>query len=333
MSAAIAGADDLHAWLLRGFIEAGLPDVTLGGEYPESGAVNAENLRFNQGVEGVLLCFPGFEPGTEWIYGVAPAGGAHAVHVRCRDTLFSQSYAGLPVDQLAARILHDARTHNQAFVQWRAQGNEPSLAEQRAIGEARGVACSTTLSTFLEGRYRGGQTLSEGPSMGWWNAGMTRKALGGQIAMGQGFEASYRLAGELPVHETPEYRNYAESLKTLGTVMVVVGTVSFLIAGLSLAYAGYNVFLQKAEYILGDAWKRDAYPLSLFLMASTFALAQVVGGFRLRALRNLWLVRCCAFLAILPCVGPCWLVGLPLGAWVLYKLADDKARPIFERRA
>lgn len=331
MIPAIAGSDDLHAWLLRGLIECGVPDVTLGGVVPEGGGVNADNLRYNQGVEGVLLCFPGFEPGSEWIYGLAPAGSGNAVHVRCRDTLYSHSYAGLPVDQLAARILNDVRAHNDAFARWRAQGGDPSSAEMRAIGDAKGVACSRAFATFLEGRYRQGQLLNEGPAFGWWNAGTSRQARGGQITTGLGNDPTYRLKGEVPLHESPEYRLYGASLQTLGLVMIIVGSISFIIAGMCLAYTGYNVFLQRAEVVLSDAWEKDAYTVGIFLTATIFALVQVVGGFRMRALRNLMLVRICAVISMLPCVGLCWIVGLPLGAWAFYKLSDEKAAPLFAR--
>jgi hypothetical protein len=329
--AAIGASDDLHAWLIRGFIEAGLPDVTFGGEVPVAGGVNWENLYLNRGVEGVLLCFPGFEPGSEWIYGVAPAGGANAVHVRCRDTLFSQSYAGLPPPQLAGRILADVRAHNEAFVAWRAQGNEPGMVEMRAIGDARGVACGQALASFLEPLQRARQPLSEGPAQGWWVAGMTRKALGAQIAMGAGADPTYRLAGEVPLHDRPEYRIYAEQVKTVGGVMMAVGAVSFIVAGLTLAWAGYNVFQQRAEVVLSSALSRDVGPIALFLAASVFAVTQVLAGWRMRVMKNLLLVRICAGFAILPCSGACWIVGLPVGGWALWTLADEKAKVLFDR--
>jgi len=328
---AIGAASCVHAWLLRGFVECGLPDVTLGGTVPEGGAVNAENIRLNRGVEGVLLCFPGFEPGEEWVYGVAVAGAASAVHVRCRDTLFSQSYAGLPIDAIAARVLLDVRVHNEAFVRWRAGGGEVSVAESRTIGGARGIECSRDLGDFLERRYRQNLLLVEGPSQGWWIAGMSRQARGAQITTGVGNDPTYRLRAEAPIHDRPEYRLYAESLKTLGTVMFVSGLVGLLVAAISFTIAGYNVFSQRVDVMVLEAWEANLLPLLAFLGGSLYGVAQVLGGLRLRALRNLWLVRICAAVGLVPCVGTCWLVGLPLGAWVLWKLMDEKATVIFGR--
>lgn len=328
---AVGAANCVHAWLLRGLVECGLPDVTLGGVVPEAGAVNAENIRLNRGVDGVLLCFPGFEPGEEWVYALTVAGAASAVHVRCRDTLFSQAYAGLPVDALGPRILADVRAHNEAFVRWRAGGGQVSVAEQRTIGEARGIECSRDLGDFLERRYRTGQTLGNGPAEGWWIAGMSRKVQGGQIVAGVGNDPTYRLNAESPIHDRPEYRLYAESLRTLGTVMLVSGIAGLLVAGVGFTWAGYNVFSQRVDVLVLSAWEANVGPLLVFVGGMSYGVAHVLGGLRLRALRNLWLVRVCAAVGILPCVGACWLLGLPLGGWVLWKLVDEKAPAIFGR--
>lgn len=327
---AIAQSDDMHAWLLRGFIEVGFRDVTLGGEIPESGGVSASNFRSNGGVDGVELVFPGYDPGEEWLYSVTVAGGrGGAVHVRCRDTMFSQSYAGLPVEQLAGRIGADVYAHNEAFVKWRSDGGQPSLAEQRAVTPMRGIAASPRLIELLERRYRMGQTLESGPAEGWWITAHSRAALGGQIAVGLGEDPTYRTRGAAPVAESPEFRLYASSVRTLGTIGLALGVLSGLSAGLSLGWAGFNVFHQRADVVLLRALETSAWPLASFLSSSLFAIAWIVGGLRMRALRHLTLSRVCVAVGMLPCLGPCGLVGLGFGAWCFWKLRDPKARAVF----
>lgn len=335
---AIAAADDLLAWCLRGFVEAGAPDVTLGGEVPEGGAVNAENLRFNAGVDGLSLCFPGVEAGEEWVYRCVAVGSA--VQVSCADTLFHHAYAGLPPAQLGGRILADARAHNEAFVKWRAQGGAPSVAEMRAIPMPRGTAVTPGLVSFVERRYRAGKTLAEGPSQGWWVAASTPMALGAGIAAGAGQDPTYRLKGEVPVHERPEYREYAASVRTLGTVCIVTGVLGGLVGGLALTWAGYNVFAQRADIILmrgvsqaADLLTANAYPLLAFVGSLIFALSMIVAGLRLRALRNLGLIRVLLGVAALPCGGACCFGGAPVSAWVLVKLMDERAPAVFGRPA
>lgn len=333
---AIAAADDLLAWCLRGVIEAGVPDVTLGGEVPEGGALNAENLRFNGGVDGLLIAFPGYDPGEEWVYRCVAVGAT--VQVSCADTLFHHAYAGLPPAELGGRILADARAHNDAFVKWRAQGGQPAVGEMRAIPAPRGAPASQALVAFVERRYRAGKTLADGPAHGWWVSASTPIALGAGIGVGAGQDPTYRLKGKVPVHELPEYREYAASIKTLGTVCIVTGVVGFLLGGLILTYAGYNVFVQRADIILtrgisqvADLLTANAWPLLSFTGALVFTVSMVLAGLRMRALRNLTLVRALLGVAAVPCSGLCCFGGLPVAGWALYKLMDDKAPAVFGR--
>ncbi len=333
---AIGAADDLHAWLLRGFVEAGLPDVTAGGEVPEAGAFNARSVYEGGGVDGVHLCFPGYDPGEEWVYRCVVAGVS--VHVACPDTLFTHAYAGLSPAALGGRVLADARAHNEAFLAWRGQGGNPSVAEMRAIPQVRGTPASQALVRFLERRYHAGQGLAEGPSQGWWVQASTPRALGQGISAGLGYDPTYRLKGETPLHDRPEYREYAASIRTLGTVMLVTASVSMLGAGLALTYAGFNVFKHRADIILArgisgyqDLLTANAWPLLFFLTAMVFAICLILAGLRMRALRNLMLVRVLLGLAAVPCSGACCLVGLPVAGWALYRLSDEKAAAVFAR--
>ncbi len=333
---AIGAADDLLAWCLRGWVDAGLPDVTLGGEVPVGGAVNAENIRFNAGVDGVMLSFPGFAPGEEWVYRCVLVG--NALQVSCPDTLFSHAYAGLAPRDLGPRVLADVRAHNEAFVTWRAQGAEPGVGEMRAIPMPKGQAANPALVSLLERRYRAGKTLSEGPAHGWWVTAESKPALGAAIGVGGGQDPTYRLKGEVPVHELPEYREYAASVRTLGTVAISTGAAGFIGGGLALTWAGFNVFTQRADVILtkgmtgvGDLLTSNAWPLLSFVGAVVFAVAMIFAGLRMRALRNLTLVRVLLGVAAVPCSGVCCAVGLPVAGWMLFKLLDEKAPSVFGR--
>ncbi|MSQ01177.1 MAG: hypothetical protein EXR71_04685 [Myxococcales bacterium] len=333
---AIGAADDLYAWLLRGLVEAGLADITTGGEVPADGAFSAASLYEGGGVDGVPLSFPGYDAGEKWVYRCVVAGVS--VGVACPDTLFSHSYAGLAPAALGARILADARAHNQAFRAWRVQGGSASIAEMRAIPQGRGTAASGALVRFLETRYRSGQGLAAGPSQGWWVAASTPWALGQGISTGQGYDPTYRLKGEPPLHDRPEYRDYAASIRTLGAVMLVTASVSMVGAGLALTYAGFNVFNHRADIILTRGISgfqglltANAWPLAFFLTAMVFAICLIVAGLRMRALRNLLLVRVLLVMVVVPCSGACCLVGLPVAGWALYRLSDEKAAAVFGR--
>lgn len=334
---AIGPSDDLHAWLLRGFVEAGLPDLTLGGVAPEGGAFSAENLRANGGIDGMHLVFPGWEGGEDWVYRAVVMGSA--VHVTCRHTLFSHAYAGVRVAELGHRIVADVRTHNGAFAEWLAQGGQPTLGEQRAIVDNRGAPASRALLDFVERRYRRGETLESGPSQGWWIAQATRSALGAGIGIGQGIDPTYRLGAATPIHDLPEYRAYADSIRSLGAWVMGLGFGAVVAAAVALTLAGYNVMQQRAEVVLtrgmtsaADLLESNAYPLLAFLTSGLFSVCVIVAGSRMRALRSLRLIKGLLVVSMIPCSGPFCFAGLPVCGWALYRLLDKKSGPVFGRR-
>jgi hypothetical protein len=334
---AIGAAADLLAWVLRGWVEAGVPDHTLGGEAVEGGSFSAENIRLNGGVDGLLLAFPGFDPGEEWVYTVVAAGSA--VHVACGDTLFSHAYAGLRPEEIGGRVLADARAHNASFHAWRGQGGVAGFSESRSIRTPRGDAVSRPFQEFLERRYRLAQTLAAGPAEGWWVSAMSARVLGSAIRVGEGADPTFRLGPVSAVAESPEQRAYAASVRTLGSVVMGVSVVGALTGGLGLAWTGFNVFKQRADVILtrgldgvGDLLSLNAWPLFTFIGAVVFAGAFFAAGLQMRAVRNLMLVRVLLVVGALPCSGGCCFVGLPLGAWALYRLSSPHAAVVFGDR-
>jgi uncharacterized membrane protein YhaH (DUF805 family) len=64
-------------------------------------------------------------------------------------------------------------------------------------------------------------------------------------------------------------------------------------------------------------------------------LANVVittGAFAMRGLRNRGLSMTACVLAVIPCFGPCFLLGIPFGIWGLVVMNDPDVRRAFDRR-
>lgn len=334
---AMGAADDLLAWVLRGWVEAGVPDRTLGGEAPAEGGFSAENVRHNAGADGLLLSFAGHDPGEEWVYVVVALG--RSVQVSCGDTLFSHAYAGIPPAELGPRILTDVRAHNDAFREWRVQGGVVGLAEARSIRPPRGDGGSRGFVDLLERRYTLGQTLEAGPSEGWWLPAHTAIALGGAIRKGEGQDPTFRLGAVEPEAQSPEERAYARSMQSLGMGLMVAAVLGALVGGLGLTWAGFNVFRQRADVILTAGLKGipdlltvNALPLLAFVGAVVFSGAFFTAGLRMRARRNLLLVRVLLVVGAIPCSGACCFAGLPLAAWALYRLQSPHAAAVFGER-
>lgn len=320
---AIAGFDDLHAWLIRGFVEAGVPDVTGSSSFLPDGGLDLDSLYTDQGASGLLLTFLGQAqdapvPDDEYTYTVCVVRDAtgERVVVRCAETLYHHTFAGVPAPQLGVQILTHVRAHNEAFTAWRAKGGAISYAERLSIPEVRGVACDRGLVALLADLRRKGVPLSAGPASAWW--GVSRQAMGAAIKAGKGQDPTYRL-GKGPTEAeqaVAENQEYADRVRKVGGWLLGVGGASlfWLFAGTGVAWYKYG-----SSYAAGVA-------VGAFVFAFAFAFA----GWQMRSLRMLTPVRIALVVAMLPCVGPCCVAGAPLGAWGLWVLKDPRARRVFQ---
>ena len=56
----------------------------------------------------------------------------------------------------------------------------------------------------------------------------------------------------------------------------------------------------------------------------------LVGAIQMKGLRRRGLSRLACVLAVVPCLGPCFLLGIPFGIWGLSALSDRTVRRAFE---
>ena len=66
-----------------------------------------------------------------------------------------------------------------------------------------------------------------------------------------------------------------------------------------------------------------------FLMVAANAVI-LAGAIRMKDLRNPGLARGACILAVIPCLGPCFVLGIPFGIWGLVALSDANVRAAFE---
>lgn len=324
---AIADSDDLYAWLIRGFVESGLPDHTRGGqEWTAAGALNLENFIQGQGAGGVLLQFRGQAgdspaPEDDYTYQVCVVRGPEGsgVAVRSEDTLFHHIFPADPA--IAATIVGELRAHNDTFTQWRAKGGTTNAGQRRALPDVRGASADRALITVLETLRRANRSVVEGPANKWWvKAGGPAGSL--KIEAGLGQEPVY-ITRKQQVTLSPEDLEHAERLRFAGLILMISSGMSFLFLILATGYAGFDIWRFNSVTAQG-------YSTIFSVCASVlFAAMHGYAGFRLRSLRSRGLVRIVAILGMLPCVAPCCLMGLPLGAWVVYLLQDERSTRVF----
>jgi hypothetical protein len=66
-----------------------------------------------------------------------------------------------------------------------------------------------------------------------------------------------------------------------------------------------------------------------FLMLATGAVI-LIGAVRMMGLRSRGLSMVACVLALVPCLGPCFVLGIPFGIWGLVALNDPRVRRAFE---
>lgn len=86
---------------------------------------------------------------------------------------------------------------------------------------------------------------------------------------------------------------------------------------------------------LADLYKElrataDATDLVIAVVQTGVAMLCIIGGIKIRALRNRGLCLVVAVLATIPCTTPCCCVGMPFGLWALIVLLDGQVSAAFE---
>lgn len=67
---------------------------------------------------------------------------------------------------------------------------------------------------------------------------------------------------------------------------------------------------------------------SLLMLAAHLGI--LFGALQMLGLRRYGAARTACWLAVVPCVGPCFVLGVPFGIWGLMVLADPRVGPAFE---
>ena len=118
-------------------------------------------------------------------------------------------------------------------------------------------------------------------------------------------------------------------------LMIVTGfsLICFLIsAGLSMAMlsAGVaaNLPVRKNAPIDRETTIIVRVCLSAFIMLCQAVI--FVGALNMKRLRNYQLAKIGAILSVIPCVGPCYLLGIPFGIWALSVLSDPDVQKAFD---
>ncbi|HWP85239.1 MAG TPA: hypothetical protein VNN17_08615 [Terriglobia bacterium] len=70
--------------------------------------------------------------------------------------------------------------------------------------------------------------------------------------------------------------------------------------------------------------------MALNIVLQVISAFILCGAMRMRRLQSYRLARIACILAVIPCISPCYVVGIPFGIWGLCTLANPEVRAAFE---
>lgn len=135
----------------------------------------------------------------------------------------------------------------------------------------------------------------------------------------------------------PDLRVYSLS-RVAGPAIALIVT-----GALGLVVQLISVIFQLATINMGMRGGRGGGPDPALIMASSginvffgcvaivMAILVILGAVRMKNLRNYGLSMTSAIVAMIPCVSPCCLLGLPFGIWALVVLSDGRVQAAFRK--
>lgn len=118
------------------------------------------------------------------------------------------------------------------------------------------------------------------------------------------------------------------------TALIVTAIVAISILMLALIFSIWllvsGVANQLREPVGMTKETQVTVRIILNIVMQAFNIVVLFGALGMKNLRNLNLARTACVLAIAPCIGPCCLLGMPIGIWGLVTLSDPNVQKAFE---
>ena len=356
MAAAFGTFDEPHAWLIRGLIEYGWPDISRGGGHVPPGAfggLDASRLPESEGREGLVLEVPAVDSqgrkhtddGTYHfqVQVIRSTQGGLACSVRCPEANYIQEFAYDPANpSWAAGYIHQALTqYVPQFVDWRQQGGEVTWAQRQGIPELDGEPCSAPLAGWVRDAIRAARRFDRGPQEGWWLGQATVTSTGsvprsgppvpsilkgGAAAAPGGFAppkivagGPIAVAGQGLAHAPKSDAQRAELASTPGTALLVMCVLGVVQGGMW--------FIDALSVVIWYESQRFALAVAAILALGLvpFGAIAAYGAWQARkGLRTPFTWVAVGYAALTPV---CCLAGLPIAGWMVYTWRQPAFQP------
>ena len=125
----------------------------------------------------------------------------------------------------------------------------------------------------------------------------------------------------------PDYEEVRRVVRRPAICLMVVSALWIATMLAVLAFDGYLLSSGATEQMKRPSItmsKRRQVTIRMMAGAALLAVNVVIfaGAVRMAQLKNYRLAMTAAILAVIPCIGPCYLLGIPFGIWALVVLRD-----------
>jgi hypothetical protein len=110
----------------------------------------------------------------------------------------------------------------------------------------------------------------------------------------------------------------AVALIVVSIICIVFVAIAFLFSGFLLVSGTAGRMQQPSIGVSKETQIAIRMVWSVFILVANTVI--LVAAIKMRSLRNFPLSNLGAILAVIPCIGPCYLLGIPFGIWALIAL-------------
>jgi hypothetical protein len=121
------------------------------------------------------------------------------------------------------------------------------------------------------------------------------------------------------------------SVRPPATALIIVTIVWLVLISLSMLFSGY--LLTSGSAASGRTYSDESTIVVRLILGVCVLVVNAVilaGAIEMRALQNYPLARAAAIMAVIPCLTPCYLLGIPFGIWALMTLIKPEVRDAFK---
>lgn len=111
--------------------------------------------------------------------------------------------------------------------------------------------------------------------------------------------------------------------------LIVTGALGVVLWLMSLLLFGLGGVAALVDRDAADALPGFGVSVLLALVGLALSGLVIYAGLQMRKLQGWGLSMAGAIVAMIPCFGPCWILGLPIGIWAILVLIDEEVKRAF----